>query len=45
MSDYESACGGTYDHVFTTDGPVDGLTVYVCIACGAEIMVDEDSPE
>jgi len=42
MSDDESVCGETYDHDLETDGPVDGLTVYRCRCCGAEILEEEE---
>jgi hypothetical protein len=42
MSNDESVCGETYDHDLVTDGPIDGLTVYRCQRCGAEILEEED---
>lgn len=38
----EQVCGETYDHDFDTDGPIDGLTIYVCHRCGAEIFEDNE---
>jgi len=38
----ESVCGETYDHDLTTEGPVDGMTVYRCRRCGAEILTEDD---
>jgi len=40
----ESVCGETYDHDLVTDGPIDGLTVFQCRNCGAEILEEEASP-
>jgi hypothetical protein len=42
MSDDEFVCGETYDHDLTTDGSIDGLTVYRCLRCGAEILEEEE---
>lgn len=42
QDDYESVCGETFDHDLTTDGPIDGLTVYRCQRCGAEILEEDE---
>ena len=42
VSEDDSVCGETYDHDLDTDGPIDGLTIYVCRVCGAEIFEDNE---
>ena len=39
---FEEVCSEIHDHDFDTDGPIDGLTIYVCRICGAELFEDNE---
>ena len=39
----EWVCGLNYDHVLVSDGEVDGITIYECRSCGAEIIQEEEA--
>lgn len=41
--DDEDICGWSYDHSLDLTGERDGVRVYVCRECGAEI-IEEDEP-
>jgi hypothetical protein len=38
----EEICGLTWDHDLRVTGHSDGITVYVCDKCGAEIFEDDE---
>jgi hypothetical protein len=37
----ESGCGFSWDHSLDEGESADGITVYICRECGAEIIEDE----
>lgn len=37
----EQGCGYSWDHDLDEGETVDGITVYICRECGAEIIDDE----